>query len=130
MEEEVDRIEEDEEMAWIYEDAKDKHQKIMTGWFKLNKYCTVTIHVTKTSMIQCMQCNALNGTDVEDIKIHVLFVICSYSYSSQRLQTRGRGLGQVREGVSGGGCRGAAPTAPVCEDTYHTHPNSNPNDIG
>ena len=28
----------------------------------------------KTSKIQCMQCNALNGThvkDVEDIKIHV-----------------------------------------------------------
>ena len=77
-----------------------------------------------------MQCNALNGThveDVEDIKIHVLFVIRGYSYSSQRPQTCGRGLGQVREGVSGGGCRGAAPTASVFEDTYHTHPNSNPN---
>ena len=42
---EVDRIEEDEEVEQIYEDAKDKHQKIMTGGFKLNKYCTVTIHV-------------------------------------------------------------------------------------
>ena len=42
---EVDRIEEDEEVAQIYEDAKDKHRKIMTGGFKLNKYCTVTIHV-------------------------------------------------------------------------------------
>ena len=86
--------------------------------------------MSKTSKIQCMQCNALNGThveDVKDIKIHVLFVICSYSYSSQRPQTRGRGLGQVREGVSGGGCRGAAPTASVYEDTYHTQPNSNPN---
>ena len=28
---EVHRIEEDEEVAWIYEDAKDKHRKIMTG---------------------------------------------------------------------------------------------------
>ena len=34
MEAEVDRIEEDEEVAWIYEDAKDKHQKIMTSAFK------------------------------------------------------------------------------------------------
>ena len=42
---EVHRIEEDEEVAWVYEDAKDKHQKIMTGGFKSNKYCTVTIHV-------------------------------------------------------------------------------------
>ena len=42
---EVDRIEEDEEVKWIYEDAKDKHRKIMTGWFKSNKYCTVTIYV-------------------------------------------------------------------------------------
>ena len=42
---EVDRIEEDEEVAWIYEDAKDKHRKIMNGGFKSNKYCTVTIHV-------------------------------------------------------------------------------------
>ena len=32
--EEVDRIEEDEEVAQIYKDAKDKHQKIMTGAFK------------------------------------------------------------------------------------------------
>ena len=30
---EVHRIEEDEEVAWIYEDAKDKHRKIMTGRF-------------------------------------------------------------------------------------------------
>ena len=45
VEAEVDRIEEDEKLAWIYEDAKDKHQKIMTGGFKSNKYCTVTIHV-------------------------------------------------------------------------------------
>ena len=28
---EVDRIEEDEEVAQIYKDAKDKHRKIMTG---------------------------------------------------------------------------------------------------
>ena len=33
---EVHRIEEDEEVAWIYEDAKDKHRKIMTGGFKSN----------------------------------------------------------------------------------------------
>ena len=33
---EVDRIQEDEEVARIYEDAKDKHRKIMTGGFKLN----------------------------------------------------------------------------------------------
>ena len=45
VEAEVDRIEEDEEVAWIYKDAKDKHRKIMTGGFKSNKYCTVTIHV-------------------------------------------------------------------------------------
>ena len=45
VEAEVDRIEEDEKLARIYEDAKDKHQKIMTGGFKSNKYCTVTIHV-------------------------------------------------------------------------------------
>ena len=36
VEEEVDRIEEDEEVAQIYEDAKDKHRKIMTGGFKSN----------------------------------------------------------------------------------------------
>ena len=41
---EVDRIEEDEEVVRIYEDAKDKQCKIMTGGFKL-LYCTVTIHV-------------------------------------------------------------------------------------
>ena len=45
VEAEVDRIKEDEKLARIYEDAKDKHQKIMTGGFKSNKYCTVTIHV-------------------------------------------------------------------------------------
>ena len=45
VEAEVDRIEEDKEVARIYEDAKDKHRKIMTGGFKSNKYCTVTIHV-------------------------------------------------------------------------------------
>ena len=42
---EVDRIEEDEEVKRIYKDAKDKHRKIMTGGFKSNKYCTVTIYV-------------------------------------------------------------------------------------
>ena len=45
VEAEVDRIEKDEDVAWIYEDAKDEHQKIMTSGFKSNKYCTVTIHV-------------------------------------------------------------------------------------
>ena len=34
--EEVDRMEEDEEIVRIYEIAKDKHRKIMTGRFKLN----------------------------------------------------------------------------------------------
>ena len=38
---EADAIEEDEEVACIYEEAKDRHRKIMTGGFK----CTVTIHV-------------------------------------------------------------------------------------
>ena len=36
---EVDEIEADEEVAWIYEDAKQHHRKIMTGGFKWNKYC-------------------------------------------------------------------------------------------
>ena len=45
VEAEVDLIEEDEEVAQIYEDSKDKHRKIMTSGFKSNKYCTVTIHV-------------------------------------------------------------------------------------
>ena len=34
---EVDRIEEDEEVAQIYKDAKDKHRKIMTSGFKSNE---------------------------------------------------------------------------------------------
>ena len=96
VEAEVDRIEEDEEVARIYEDAKDKHRKIMTGGFKSNT--VLQLFMSKTSKIQCMQCDALNGThvkDIEDIKIHVLFVICSYSYSSQRPPTHGRGLDQV-----------------------------------
>ena len=38
VEEEVDEIEADEEVARIYEDAKNRHRKIMTGGFKLNKY--------------------------------------------------------------------------------------------
>ena len=36
VEAEVEKIEEDEEVAWIYEDSKSKHCKIMTGQFKLN----------------------------------------------------------------------------------------------
>ena len=33
---EVEKIEEDEEVARIYEDSKNKYRKIMTGQFKLN----------------------------------------------------------------------------------------------
>ena len=33
---EVEKIEEDEEVVRIFEDAKNKHHKIMTGQFKLN----------------------------------------------------------------------------------------------
>ena len=36
---EVDEIQADEEVAWIYEDAKQRHRKIMTSGFKWNKYC-------------------------------------------------------------------------------------------
>ena len=36
VEEEVDRIEEDEEVARIYENTKETHRKIMTGEFKIN----------------------------------------------------------------------------------------------
>ena len=36
VEAEVEKIEEDEEVARIYEDAKNKHRKIMMGQFKLN----------------------------------------------------------------------------------------------
>ena len=36
VEEEVDRIEEDEEVAQIYENTKEMHRKIMTGEFKIN----------------------------------------------------------------------------------------------
>ena len=39
VEAEVDEIEANEEVARIYEDAKQRHRKIMTGGFKLNKYC-------------------------------------------------------------------------------------------
>ena len=69
VEAEVHKIEEDEEVARIYEDAKDKHRKIMTGGFKSNT--VLQLFMSKTSKIQCMQCDALNGThvkDVEDIK--------------------------------------------------------------
>ena len=34
VEAEVDQIDEDEEVAQVYEDAKDKHRKIMTDGFK------------------------------------------------------------------------------------------------
>ena len=34
VEAEVDQIEADEEVAWLYEDAKKCHRKIMTGGFK------------------------------------------------------------------------------------------------
>ena len=34
VEAEVDEIEADEEVAWIYEDAKQHHRKIITGGFK------------------------------------------------------------------------------------------------
>ena len=34
VEAEVDQIEADEEVAWMYEDAKKHHRKIMTGGFK------------------------------------------------------------------------------------------------
>ena len=47
------------------------------------------------SKIQCMECNAVNGTHVEDIKIHVHFVICSNSYSSERARAGDTGLGPV-----------------------------------
>ena len=43
VEAEVDQIEVDEEVTGIYKDAKDKHRKIMTGGFKLNKYCTIHV---------------------------------------------------------------------------------------
>ena len=36
VEAEVEKIKEDEEVARIYEDAKNKHRKMMTGQFKLN----------------------------------------------------------------------------------------------
>ena len=36
VEAEVQKIEEDEEVARIYEDAKNKHCKIMMGQFKFN----------------------------------------------------------------------------------------------
>ena len=52
----------------------------------------------KTSKIHYLECNALNGMhveDVEDIKIHVHFVICSNLYSSKRPQAGGTGLGSV-----------------------------------
>ena len=57
-----------------------------------------------------------------------LVVIYSHLYSSKRPRAGGRELGQVRESVYGGGCRGAAPTALVCEVIHDTHPNSNLND--
>ena len=34
VEAEVDQIEADEEVAWMYKDAKKRHRKIMTGGFK------------------------------------------------------------------------------------------------
>ena len=36
VEAEVEKIEEDKEVARIYEDSKNKHRKIMMGQFKLN----------------------------------------------------------------------------------------------
>ena len=52
----------------------------------------------KMSKIQCIECNVLNGMhveDIEDTKIHVLFVIYSHLYSSKSPQAGGRGLGKV-----------------------------------
>ena len=66
VEAEVHRIEEDEEVAQIYEDAKDKNQKIMTGGFKSNT--VLQLFMSKMSKIQCMQCDALNGMHVKDVK--------------------------------------------------------------
>ena len=83
------------------------------------------VRMSKTSKIQCIECNTVNGTHVEevkDIKIHVLFVICSHSYSSQRPQAGSTGVSTIREDMYRGRCGGAASTAAVCQDTYNTHP--------
>ena len=50
VEAEVDQIEVDEEVAWIYEDAKQRHRKIMTGGFKWNKYCTIHVEDVKDTV--------------------------------------------------------------------------------
>ena len=85
--------------------------------------------MSKTSKIQCMACNVVNGThveDVKDIKIHVLF--SSNPYSSKRTRVGSTGVGGIRKDVFGGGCRGAATSSSICEDTHDTHLNSNPNE--
>ena len=69
-EEEVDaeaqEIEEDKEVERIYNDAKDKHRRILTG----TSICSVLSKVLK---VLCMEYYVFNHMDMGGIKMYLLF---------------------------------------------------------
>ena len=55
MDAEVQEIDEDKEVECIYNDAKDKHRRMLTGTYIFSV-------VSKVSKVQSMECKRINGT--------------------------------------------------------------------
>ena len=65
----VEEEEEDLEVAKIYNEAKDKHRKIMTGMYNLKH----VIHVGDVEDI-VYECNALNSMHVREVRDTSMFL--------------------------------------------------------
>ena len=83
------------------------------------------------------KCNALNGTNVGEVKdasMYVCMYVCTFS-NSYRVTwppVGGRGMGKIRGGVHRGGSGGAASAPSICQDHnnstphFHPHPTKTP----
>ena len=125
----VEAEEEDLEVKRVFDAAKEKHRKIMTGMYVI---VVNSMHVGEVEDT-LYKCNALNGTNVKwrgrrckYVCMYVCMCTFSNSYRVTWPPVGGRGMGTIRGGVHGGGSGGAASAPSIRQDhnnsTPHFHP--------
>ena len=133
----VEAEEEDLEVKRVFDAAKEKHRKIMTG---TDVIVVNSMHVgeVEDTLYKCYALNGTNVGEVEDASMYICMYVCTFSnlYRVTWPPVGGRGMGKIRGGVHGGGSGGAASAPSIRQDHnnstphFHPHPHQNPHTGG
>ena len=125
LEVELEKEEEDKEVAQIYRENKKQHEQMLRG--TCIHVLIVLCVMSKESKVQCTNYDRFNAVHVKRVEILTVLAYFSYSSCGKGTSDGGRRVGLVRTNVQGDSTGATATAAALTQDVYNADSSTNSN---